>query len=86
MEWKRVSEHKPPANTDILVLVRGRIFEGQLDVMRLMGLEEPHEFESIYTHMSGLQHSCWGPDAWWSPKPSNIPEWVDPDQRFEVRG
>ena len=35
MEWKRVSEHKPPANTDILVLVRGRVFEGQLDVMRL---------------------------------------------------
>jgi hypothetical protein len=86
MNWKKVSECKPPANTEILVLVRGRIFTGMLHSLLLMNHNEPTEFESIYTHDRDLQHTSWGPDSWWAPRPDDIPNWVDPDQKYEVVG
>lgn len=85
MDWKPVSQQRPPANTDILILVRGRVFEGQLHSVRLMGFDEPHEFESVYTHDRGMQHSDWGPGAWWSPRPRVIPQWSAIDAKCELR-
>ena len=78
MKWIRLSDQKPPINTDILILVDGRIQEGYLHSFVLMGDTEPTEFHTSYRHdYEHAQHCYWGDDPYWMPitceKPKQIP-------------
>jgi hypothetical protein len=77
MSWIRLSEQKPPTNVDILILVDGRIQEGYLDSVVLMGHTEPTEFHTSYRHdYDHPQHCYWGDDPYWMhilEKPKQIP-------------
>lgn len=71
MTWIRLRDKKPPTNVNILILVDGRIQEGYLDSLVLMGNTEPTEFHTSYRHgYEHAQHCYWGDDPYWM----HIPE------------
>jgi hypothetical protein len=88
MKWIRLSEQKPPINTDILILVDGRIHEGYLHSLLLMGKTEPTEFHTTYlTNYEHAQHGYWGDDPYWMPIPCEKPEQIPTKKRtfFETK-
>jgi hypothetical protein len=70
LKWIRFSEKQPPMNTDVLVLVNGRIYEGFLHNYVLMGHTEPTIFKTLYmTQYECAQNTSWGDDPYWAEIP-----------------
>lgn len=89
-DWIRYADQQPPANTPLLILIDGEVFEGYIDEVLLLGEVIPTRFKTvrfpISRNMSKDQHWDWGTDPYWmlcptkpiqvAPKPSDREELI----------
>ena len=68
-DWIRYADQQPPANTPLLILIDGEVFEGYIDEVMILGQVIPTRFKTVHfpisRNMSKDQHWDWGTDPYW---------------------